>query len=33
MVQITSEPMMPMGRLRWGSRVSSATVETASNPM
>jgi hypothetical protein len=28
-----SEPMMPMGMLRWGSRVSSAVVEMASKPM
>ena len=32
-VQTISEPMMPRGRLRWGSRVSSAAVLTASKPM
>jgi hypothetical protein len=32
-VQITSEAMMPIGRLRCGLIVSSAAVETASKPM
>ena len=32
-VQIASPPRMPIGRLRCGSRVSSAAVEIASKPM
>ena len=32
-VQTISDPMMPRGKLRCGSRVSSAAVETASKPM
>jgi len=28
-----NEAMMPIGKLRFGFRVSSATVETASKPM
>src|SRR5215831_10949529 len=32
-VERISEPMIPMGRSRAGFRVSSATVETASNPI
>ena len=32
-VQMTSEPMMPIGRSRPGFLLSSAAVETASNPM
>ena len=32
-VHAISEPMIPRGTLRWGSRVSSAAVETASKPM
>ena len=32
-VQMTSEPMMPMGMSRFGLRASSAVVDTASKPM
>ena len=33
MVEMISEPMIPIGKSREGLRVSSATVDTASNPM
>ena len=33
MVQMISEPMMPIGMSRFGLRASSAVVETASKPM
>jgi hypothetical protein len=32
-VQTMREPMIPIGMLRCGSRVSSAVVEMASKPM
>ena len=32
-VQMTSEPMMPIGRSRFGFLASSAVVATTSNPM
>ena len=33
MVQITSDPRIPIGMSRWGFLASCAVVETASNPM